>query len=93
MSEEVKDLFRFCPACGKRFHIRLVGKRLVGDAVETREIKESASLGASHAFAGAPLVVNEEIPVTVEVKDFQYTYSCKHCGHVWTEAHEEVKKA
>jgi len=27
----------------------------------------------------------EKVHVTVERKEFQYTYKCKHCGHEWVE--------
>jgi uncharacterized Zn finger protein len=36
-----------------------------------------------------PVVVEEDVPVTVDIKEFQYTYKCKHCGHVWSETHEK----
>jgi len=92
---EVRTFFRFCPACGKRFHIRLVGKKLVDDRVEETEIKQAygrigAGMGYSGNYAAAePVIVEENVPLTVDVEEFQYTYKCKHCGHVWTEMHEE----
>jgi len=33
------------------------------------------------------VVVEEKVPITIDVEDFQYTYKCKHCGHVWSELH------
>jgi rubredoxin len=32
------------------------------------------------------------VPTTVEVTDFNYTYKCKHCGHMWTELHQDEEK-
>jgi uncharacterized Zn finger protein len=98
---EIKSFFRFCPACGRRFHIKLVSKTLTDDKISSTEIK-SLRTEMNPAYrvtldnapiAGTTIAVEENIPVTVEEKDFQYTYKCKHCGHVWSEAHVEEKKA
>ena len=86
---EVRTFFRFCPACGKRFHIRLVGKKLVGDREERSVVTEEMAPMAEYGLMSSPLLVEENVPITVDVEDFQYTYKCKHCGHVWTEMHEE----
>jgi hypothetical protein len=32
-----------------------------------------------------PTILEENVPVTVHIEDFQYSYRCKHCGHEWTE--------
>jgi transcription elongation factor Elf1 len=79
---EAKTFFRHCPACGRRFEIRLVSKKLVGteEFVEKEEDLESGSRGLP-----IPLLLNEELPCVVDIDDFQYTYRCKHCGHEWSE--------
>jgi hypothetical protein len=90
---EVKTFFRFCPSCGKRFHIKLVGKELVDSKRETFNQKEFVRGGntnpMTYGYRGGmgPLVVEEDIPVTVDIEDFRYSYKCKHCGHEWTETH------
>jgi len=94
---EVRTFFRFCPACGKRFHIRLVGKKLEGERTEQAMIKQDrgsvyGSAGMGGTGSTVPVIVEENIPLTIDVKDFQYSYKCKHCGHVWTEMHEEEEK-
>jgi DNA-directed RNA polymerase subunit RPC12/RpoP len=93
---EIRTLFRFCPACGRRFHIKLVSKELVGDRKETTEMKQSLispTGGAGVAsYSRSYIVLEENVPVTIDVKDFQYTYKCKHCGHVWTEMKEEESR-
>lgn len=89
---EVKILLRYCPACGKRFHIKLVNKKLVNDTREEAVRKKQSSYDG---FYGTPLqwanptVLDVDIPVTVEEEDFAYTYKCSHCGHVWTEMHHQ----
>ena len=39
-----------------------------------------------------PVIVEENIPITIEIEDFQYSYKCKHCGHEWIENRVERKK-
>ena len=90
---EVKTFFRFCPSCGKRFHIRLVSKKLEDERVETTEMTQASGTytgtSGSSQFFSVPVVLEEKVPVVVDVRDFQYSYKCKHCGHVWTEMHEK----
>jgi DNA-directed RNA polymerase subunit RPC12/RpoP len=87
---EVETFFRYCPACGKRFHIKLVGKRLVRDEREEKTKEKQASYDG---FYGTPMqwanptVLKVDVPITVEAEDFEYTYKCGECGHVWTEMH------
>jgi len=93
---ELREFFRHCPACGRRFHIRLVGEKLIDERRVTDQVNRAteATMAASSSFRYGgiptpPVLVNEDVPVTIDVKDFQYTYECKHCGHVWTEMHEK----
>ena len=75
------------------FEIRLVDKKLMGTKVRKDDPMRAVMptmVGAPYSWGGAgisPLAVEQNVPVTVEVKDFQYTYKCKHCGHVWAELH------
>ena len=76
-----------CPNCGKRFEIRLVGKKLL----------ESESLGQEMTKSPVYLVgymgpfseVGETDPVTIDIEKLQYAYKCKHCGHKWVEIRDE----
>jgi len=79
---EVRTFFRRCPSCGRRFEIRLVNKKLMGS-----EQLESKMEQGTLASVSAPVVLESEVPVLVEVDDFRYTYRCKHCGHQWSEEH------
>jgi DNA-directed RNA polymerase subunit RPC12/RpoP len=95
---EVKDLFRICPTCGRRFHIKLISKKLVDDRKDVEEIKQAMispmPMGYTRgSMPTSPIIVEENIPVTIEIEDFQYSYKCKHCGHEWTENHAEERKA
>jgi predicted RNA-binding Zn-ribbon protein involved in translation (DUF1610 family) len=85
---EIWNFFRYCPSCGRRFHIRLVGKKLVGVERNQKNVEEGAPLvpRASLAYGrSSPLVLEQDVPVTVDIKKFQYSYKCKHCGHAWSE--------
>jgi DNA-directed RNA polymerase subunit RPC12/RpoP len=90
---EVETFFRFCPSCGKRFHIRLLSKKLVDSKRETFDQKRVVtggnpnpmSYGRAGGMASYPLTLEVNVPITVYVEDFQFSYKCKHCGHEWTE--------
>jgi len=96
---EIKAFFRFCPQCGKRFHIRLVSKSLVDEHEEIFEQKRFTPVGpplyGSLRGAGMvmnPVVVEENVPVIIDIKDFTYSYRCKSCGHEWAENRTERDK-
>jgi hypothetical protein len=93
---DIRTFFRHCPSCGRRFEIRLVGKKLV----DSKSIQEKGyrplPVGRGPGFGAlVPIVtvVQEGAPSIVDVEDFQYRYKCKHCGHEWSEVHETVHKA
>ena len=87
---EIRTFFRHCPACGKRFEIRLVGKRTRRDDEYDSEIPRSDD-ATMEAKALMPVLLGESNePVTIEEKEFSYKYVCKHCGHQWTETREDV---
>jgi len=85
---EVKAFFRHCPACGRRFEIRIVRKRTRNDDTYGSKVPRSDP-ATMEARALMPLLLDESNePVTVEEKEFSYMYVCKHCGHQWTETRE-----
>ncbi|MCL4517657.1 MAG: hypothetical protein M1587_00495 [Thaumarchaeota archaeon] len=89
---DFRTIFRSCPNCGKRFEIRLAGKKLVKEeAIKTTE--QELSGVPTYGLYGVQQVttVSEERPVVVDVEEFQYAYECKHCGHKWCELREEEK--
>jgi len=92
---EVKTLFRHCPACGRRFEIRLVSKKPVETRQETYEEKHAypvSPTGRGGMYGGIPLAVEEDFPTTIDITEFSYTYRCKHCGHQWAEMRTEETK-
>ncbi len=89
---EVKTFFRFCPSCGRRFHIRLVSKKLIGDRKETTEVKEPLIPLHYGRYQTNPVFLEQDVPIIVDVQEFQYSYQCIHCGHVWSEMHVKAGK-
>jgi len=76
---EIATVFRHCPSCGRRFEIRLIGKKMVDE----RRVAEGRQFYHSDVLYYSELA--ENVPLTVDVKEFQYAYRCKHCGHQWVE--------
>jgi hypothetical protein len=60
---EVKELFRQCPACERRFHIRLVSKKLTDERREVEEVKKGR---AGYGGVAAPLGYGASSPLVVE---------------------------
>jgi DNA-directed RNA polymerase subunit RPC12/RpoP len=91
---ELRTFFRFCPQCGRRFHIKLVSKNLVHLEREQAETGRATLLGPrSFSSPLPPIIVQEGDPVMIDIEEFQNAYRCGHCGHEWTEKHvEEVKE-
>ena len=86
---EAREFFRICPACGRRFHIRLVNKELLDEKKHTEELKRATGV---YRGGSSLTVVETGVPITIDLKEFQYSYKCKHCGHEWSEMHTKVSK-
>jgi hypothetical protein len=81
---EVRNFFRICPSCGRRFHIKLVNKKLEKEtkvATERRERTTPGFLLGSRYAPVLPTLLEVDVPVTVDVEDFEFHYKCKH---LWT---------
>lgn len=79
---EIHTFFRVCPKCGKRFEIRITGKKLVDERVANNNVQVNPAIKLSRGVG--PLLMSEGV-TTVDTKEFQYAYECKHCGHIWAE--------
>ncbi|HUI85676.1 MAG TPA: hypothetical protein VLY21_00780 [Nitrososphaerales archaeon] len=91
MTTRVKEFFRRCPACGKRFSVRLEKKVLTKDEHGVEETAYDVVLGWSATSQVLPApVTHQEIPV--ERETFDLTYECVHCHHEWTETINVVQK-
>lgn len=88
---QVKDFFRTCPSCGRRFHITLVDSKLLEERKNTQVIKQGVAAATSVKNVSI-ITVEEDVPVTIDIKDFQYTYRCKHCGYTWSEKREKESR-
>ena len=94
---EVRNFFRRCPSCGRRFSIKLTDRKLVREDMETRVQKvraEGTDIQVGNMYQNPnPQVLYVDVPVTVDVADFQYSYKCGHCGKVWDETHRRETAA
>ena len=92
---ELTTIFRRCPSCGKRFEIHITGKKLmeekfVNDKVETPLISPTFVATRSGVIPNiSNLAPMKEGVTTIDEKEFQYAYECKHCGHKWFEIVEK----
>jgi hypothetical protein len=92
------EFFRHCPGCGRRFHIKLEGKKLVfehRESIPRTEIFTRSVLGPSGTIAPqsiSPTILQEGELIIIDIDEFQYTYKCKHCGHEWSEKHVESRR-
>lgn len=75
----------------------LVGKKEVGEADYEEKLSGRATVagavGAGVTNAGyqsVQTVLQQGAPNVVDVREFQYSYKCKHCGHEWSEVREKV---
>jgi DNA-directed RNA polymerase subunit RPC12/RpoP len=81
---EVGTFFRQCPACGRRFEIRLVSKR---SATDDGELEKPDELPPVPDTIGATLSTDSinQVPELRDREEVRYVYECKHCGHKWSE--------
>jgi len=80
------EFFRHCPQCGRRFHIKLETKKLVGVDRECRmRPSRGVPLTGGQTWRTMWAIVSDERPVVLDIEKFQYAYKCKHCGHEWSE--------
>jgi DNA-directed RNA polymerase subunit RPC12/RpoP len=89
------EFFRHCPDCGRRFHIKLESKKLVGIERTSRPKTDVTNImaGGIATSASQPVfVVQEGRPIVIDVEEFQYSYKCGHCGHEWSEKHVEKRR-
>jgi hypothetical protein len=80
------ELFRHCPGCGRRFHLKIESKKLVS---VTRESMQGPPERVVSGRWGALTNLQEGKPIIIDVEEFQYAYRCRHCGHEWSEKRSE----
>ncbi len=82
-----------CPSCGKRFGVRLLGKKLVDEEKETDT--ETMNMPVMTGTKGVRVsnVMSMPETVTYTTDKFELSYRCSKCGHAWTEKSTKVKKS
>ena len=79
-----------CPACGRRFVVRLQSKKLVNLEEGTEKITHNITVKDPYGRGFIPGVVyTEDVPTFVE--SFNVAYECHNCHHKWTEAVTNVE--
>ncbi|HME19716.1 MAG TPA: hypothetical protein VKF15_08285 [Nitrososphaerales archaeon] len=89
---EIRTFFRHCPACGRRFEIKLVSKKAMDEWKTEEEGQKQVVMARSMSESqGSPsaAVLEQGPAIHVDVESFEYTYVCKHCGHRWSEEREQ----
>ena len=103
----IGTFFRYCPSCGKRFHVKLVGEKLLGEELVGEEIRPGVPTEFHHVVlsikstatsrrdeSGVAGLLGAEKDQSLSGSEmFQYAFRCQHCGHEWTEEHSENLKA
>jgi ribosomal protein L37AE/L43A len=98
----VADIFKKCPSCGKRFEVHRTGETVEAGEKEvflvaSPQSSMSQEMPRNSFSAGSLPEVELAVPPTVEPitaerDTIEDTYTCKHCGHTWTETRESFKK-
>ena len=78
------EFFRHCPQCGRKFHIKLVAKRL--EHVDRESVGTERIVPRGSHYVPVP---DEGESITIDTEEFQYAYKCEHCGHEWSEKRVE----
>jgi uncharacterized Zn finger protein len=91
-------IFKKCPNCGKRFEVEHTGESVERktEVVTEEKLISNPSMMAPNPmtplldtpYSNPPAVMVDEL---LEEDEYTESYKCKHCGHVWTEKHEEVE--
>jgi hypothetical protein len=90
---ELREFLRGCPACGRRFVVRLQSKKLVQSEQGTERITHDVVIlaqGGRDARVVPAGVTFEDVPI--ERETFEVTFDCHHCHHRWTERVTKVEK-
>ncbi len=84
---------RRCPACGRRFVVRLQSRKLVDAKQGTEGIVHDVVVRSNdprHPTVFPAGVTYEDVPI--EREKFDVTFECHHCHHKWTETVFKVEK-
>jgi rubredoxin len=91
-----------CPACGKRFDVvrksesveKKIGTATTQESSFSSPMAEGVVDGGVYPVSEAEKISNSptvDVKVPIEEDIYTETYTCKHCGHIWTETHEKDK--
>ena len=81
----MRESFRKCPNCGRRFRARLLQKRLVSTERGTEQITTNP---VALNVQGGPGIISDgafQVGVTIRRDEYEQTFECRSCHHRWTE--------
>lgn len=90
----MREFLRRCPACGRRFTVKLQTKKLVDTERGTERIAHDVvvrSMDPRNPKVYPAGVTYEDVPI--EREKFEVTFECHNCGHRWTETVFKVERA
>ena len=89
----MREFLRRCPACGKRFTVRLQGRKLVDVEQDTERIAHDVVVLARGGRDSRVIPAGVTyVDVPIEREKFEVTFECHHCHHKWTETVLKVEK-
>ena len=88
-----------CPSCGKHFEVHRTGEEIEREheVIEVEKPQMPMSPMVSERVANETVVeVSSSLPADEEVVaaekiTYTETYTCRHCGHTWTEQRTKFK--
>ena len=89
----MREFLRRCPACGRRFVVRLQSKKLVDAEQDTERVMHDVVVFARGGRDSRVIpagVTFEDVPI--ERLMFDVTFECRNCHHEWTEKVIKVEK-
>jgi len=89
----MREFLRRCPACGRRFTVRLQTKKLTDVEHDTERIAHDVVVlarGGRDSRVIPASVTYEDVPI--EREEFDVTFECHRCHHAWTEKVTKVQK-
>lgn len=88
------NFLRKCPSCGRRFGVKLLGKKLVDEQSETETEGMNITV-APHPIQGGQVssTMNLDERITYTTDRFELSLRCSKCGHAWTERSMKVKRS
>lgn len=81
-----------CPKCGKRFGVKIAGRKLVNQEKDTEDETVDLPVGPGRQGGGLPIMTSTEVLVTYTRDTYETNFHCSKCNHDWTETRVKLTK-